>query len=214
MGRNLAAGVRVFTSAFRSMSYRNRLLVKGIVALFVLWGAAYGLMRWARSAKPTPEKVVAFVEEHPLSEISDPEERKRIIGELAELLNGLDPSDIRELEERAGEDPRRNLLGEMSTGEQLFFLERRVGRAFQQMMQSFNEMEREERKRIVERSLKRMKEERGGPARLEEADPEIAEKITEAGLKAYYEEANAETKLDLAPLLEEMQRSMSMMRGR
>jgi DNA invertase Pin-like site-specific DNA recombinase len=121
---------------------------------------------------------------------------------------------MRELEERAGEDPRRNLLGEMSTEEQLFFLERRVGRAFQQMMQSFNEMEREERKRIVERSLKRMKEERGGPARLEEADPEIAEKITEAGLKAYYEEANAETKLDLAPLLEEMQRSMSMMRGR
>jgi hypothetical protein len=59
-----------------------------------------------------------------------------------------------------------------------------------------------------------MKEERGGPARLEEADPAIAEKITEAGLKAYYEEANAETKLDLAPLLEEMQRSMSMMRGR
>jgi hypothetical protein len=196
------------------MSYRNRLLVKGIAALLVVWGVAYGLMRWAGAAKPTPEKVVAFVEENPLSGVSDPEERKRIIGELADLLNGLEPADMRELEERAGEDPRRDLFGEMSPDEQFFFLERRVGRAFQQMMQSFNEMEREERKRIVERSLKRMKEERGGPARLEEADPAIAEKITEAGLKAYYEEANAETKLDLAPLLEEMQRSMSMMRGR
>lgn len=196
------------------MSHRNRLLLKGIAALLVVWGVAYGLMRWAGAAKPTPEKVVAFVEEHPLSEISDPEERKRVIAGLADLLNGLEPSDMRELEERAGDDPRRNILGEMSPEEQLFFLERRVGRAFQQMMQSFNEMEREERKRIVERSLKRMKEERGGPARLEEADPEIAERITQAGLKAYYEEANAETKLDLAPLLEEMQRSMSMMRGR
>jgi hypothetical protein len=196
------------------MSHRNRLLLKGIAALLVVWGVAYGLMRWAGAAKPTPEKVVAFVEEHPLSEISDPEERKRVIAGLADLLNGLEPSDMREIEERAGDDPRRNILGEMSPGEQLFFLERRVGRAFQQMMQSFNEMEREERKRIVERSLKRMKEERGGPARLEEADPEIAERITQAGLKAYYEEANAETKLDLAPLLEEMQRSMSMMRGR
>ena len=196
------------------MSYRNRLLFKGIAALLVVWGVAYGLMRWAGAAKPTPEKVVAFVEANPLAEITDREERKRVIGELANLLNGLEPGEMRELEERAGEDPRRNILGEMSTEEQLFFLERRVGRAFQQMMQSFNEMEREERKRIVERSLKRMKEERGGPARLEEADPEIAEKITQAGLKAYYEEANAETKLDLAPLLEEMQRSMSMMRGK
>ena len=196
------------------MSYRNRLLVKGIAALLVVWGVAYGLMRWAGAAKPTPEKVVAFVEANPLSGVTDPNERKRIIGELADLLNGLEPADMRELEERAGEDPRRDLFGEMSPDEQFFFLERRVGRAFQQMMQSFNEMERDERKRIVERSLKRMKEERGGPARLEEADPAIAEKITEAGLKAYYEEANAETKLDLAPLLEEMQRSMSMMRGR
>jgi hypothetical protein len=33
-------------------------------------------------------------------------------------------------------------------------------------------------------------------------------------LKSYYEDANAETKLDLAPLLEEMQRSMSTMRGK
>ena len=66
----------------------------------------------------------------------------------------------------------------------------------------------------VLRLIKRMQEERGGPGRLEEADPEIADKITQAGLKAYYEDANAETKLDLAPLLEEMQRSMSMMRGK
>ncbi len=171
-------------------------------------------MRWAGAAKPTLEKVSAFVEEHPLSEISDPDERKRVIGELADLLNGLEPSEMRRLEEEVAEDPRRDLLQEMSTEEQFFFLERRVGRAFQQMMESFNEMDREERKRIVEKSLKRMKEGRGAPARLEETDPAVAEKITEAGLKAYYEEASAETKLDLAPLRVEMQRSMTVMRER
>ena len=196
------------------MSARNLLLVKGLVALTLVWGVAWGLMRWAGSARPTPEKVEAFVAENDLSAIEDPEERKRIIGELATMLNGLEPSEVRELEEKAGEDPRRNFFRELTPDEQFFFLERRVGRAFQQMMQSFNEMEREERKKIVERSLKRMQEERGGPGRLEEADPAIAEKITQAGLKSYYEDANAETKLDLAPLLEEMQRSMSTMRGK
>ena len=196
------------------MSARNLLLVKGLVALALVWGVAWGLMRWAGSARPTPEKVEAFVAENDLSAIEDPEERKRIIGELATMLNGLEPSEVRELEEKAGEDPRRNFFRELTPDEQFFFLERRVGRAFQQMMQSFNEMEREERKKIVERSLKRLQEERGGPGRLEEADPAIAEKITQAGLKSYYEDANAETKLDLAPLLEEMQRSMSTMRGK
>ena len=196
------------------MSARNLLLVKGLVSLALVWGVAWGLMRWAGSARPTPEKVKAFVAENDLSAIEDPEERKRIIGELATMLNGLEPSEVRELEEKAGEDPRRNFFRELTPDEQFFFLERRVGRAFQQMMQSFNEMEREERKKIVERSLKRLQEERGGPGRLEEADPAIAEKITQAGLKSYYEDANAETKLDLAPLLEEMQRSMSTMRGK
>jgi len=81
------------------------------------------------------------------------------------------------------------------------------------MMQSFNEMERGERKQIVERSLKRMQEQNGGPGRIEEADPAVAEKITEAGLKSYYEDASAETKIDLAPLLEEIQRSMTGMGG-
>jgi len=196
------------------MARRNLLLLKGLVALALVWAAAWGLMRWAGAARPTPEKVMAFVSENPLSGVEDAEERKRVIGELATMLNALEPSEIRELEERAGDDPRRNILQDMTPEEQLFFLERRVGRAFQQMMQSFNEMERDERKRLVERSLKRMQEGRGAPARIEEADPEVAEKITEAGLKAYYEDASAETKLDLAPLLEEMQRSMSMMRGR
>lgn len=196
------------------MTRQTQMLVKGLVAIALVWAVAWGLMRWAGAARPTPEKIVAFVEGHPLGEIDDAEDRLRIIGELADMLNGLEPAELRELEERAAADPRREYFEGMSPEEQLFFLERRVGRAFQQMMQSFNEMEREERKRIVERSLKQMREERGGPGRLEEADPEIAEKITQAGLKAYYEDANAETKLDLAPLLEEMQRAMTTMRGR
>jgi hypothetical protein len=194
------------------MNHRNRLLRKGIVALFLLWGIAYGVVRWAGSVRVTPAKVAAFVEENPLAEVEDPEERKRIIGTLATMLNELEASEVRVLEQSAERDPRRDFFTQLSPDEQFYFLEKRVGRAFQQMMQSFNEMEREERKKIVERSLKRMEEERGGPGRLEEADPGVAEKITEAGLKAYYEDASAETKIDLAPLLEEMQRSMAGMR--
>lgn len=196
------------------MNPRNKLLVKGIVALFLVWGIAYVIAAWAGSIRATPEKVVAFIDDNPLEGLEDPEKRKEVIGTLATMLNELEPSEIRLLEENRENDPRRDFFEQLNSEEQFYFLERRVGRAFQQMMQSFNEMDRDERKKIVERSLKRMQEQNGGPGRLEEADPEVAEKITGAGLKAYYEDASAETKIDLAPLLEEMQRSMTTMRNR
>jgi hypothetical protein len=50
----------------------------------------------------------------------------------------------------------------------------------------------------------------GGPVA---EDPELAEKMADAGLKAYYSDASVETKIDLAPLLEEMQRTMGRMGG-
>lgn len=196
------------------MNARNTLLVKGIVALVFLWGIAYAIVSWAGSIRPTPEKVVAYIDANPLEGIDDPEARKEVIGTLATMLNELEPSEVRLLEENRENDPRRDFFQQLNPEEQFYFLEKRVGRAFQQMMLSFNEMDREERKKIVERSLKRMQEQNGGPGRLEEADPEVAEKITGAGLKAYYEDASAETKIDLAPLLEEMQRSMTTMRNR
>ncbi len=196
------------------MASRNRFMITGIGALVLLWAVVFGVVKWAGAARPTPEKIERFVAENPLDEINDPGRRKEVIGELATMLNALEPEELREFESSDREAFRGKWFEKLSPDEQMFFLERRVGRAFQQLMESFNKMEREERRKIVDRSLKRMREERGGPARLEEADPQIAEKITSAGLKAYYEDASAETKIDLAPLLEEMQRSLSMMRGR
>lgn len=194
------------------MSYRNRFLIQGLAALLVLWAIVFGVAKVAGSMKPTLEKLDSFTEKNPLSEIDDPQERREVIGKVVDLLNEMEPSEVAKLQQRSENDPRRTFMESMSPEEQMFFLERRVGRAFQQMMLSFNEMEREERKRIVERSLKRMREnpDREPPGG---GDPEIAEKMADAGLKAYYSDASVETKIDLAPLLEEMQRTMGQMGG-
>lgn len=197
------------------MNARNLILVRGVIALVVVWGVVFVISRVAGSIKPTAEKVEAFQKENPLSDIEDPEKRKEHIAKVADMLNLMEASEVAKLNEREEGDPRRRLLEGMSGEEQLFFLERRVGRAFEQMMQSFNEMDREERKKIVERSLRRIRENRGEQERsIEEEDPEIVEKIAEAGFKAYYSEASAETKIDLAPLMEEMQSVMGHAGGR
>lgn len=197
------------------MSYRNQFLLKGIAGILILWAVVFGVLKAVGSIKPTPEKILKYGQDHPLAEIEDPDERREVIGNIADMLNQLEPSEISELESQQRGDPRREFFGEMTPEEQMFFLEKRIGRAFQQIMQSFNEMDREQRKQIVERSLKQMEENPngGGRGNLEDADPEIVEKITTAGFKSYYQDASAETKLDLAPLMEQMQRNMSRMGG-
>lgn len=196
---------------------RNALLWKAGIGLAILWGLVWGAFQVTGSLKPTPEKVVAFVEENPLSEIEDTEKRRQVIGRIAGMLNQMEPGELRRLAEERGEDPRRTFFEEMTPEEQRFFMEKRIGKAFEQMMSAFNEMDREERKRVVERTLKQMRsdnERADGLERLEETDPELADRIVGEGLKAYYQNASAETKLDLAPVLEEMQRNLAFSRGR
>ncbi|MEM9865151.1 MAG: hypothetical protein AAF938_26340, partial [Myxococcota bacterium] len=122
---------------------------------------------------------------------------------------------IGELSDRGEDERGREFFESMNAEEQRFFMEKRVGKAFDQMMIAFNEMERDERRRIVERTLEQMKEgEAGRGERFEEQDAEMVEKVVNEGLRAYYQEASAETKLDLAPVLEQMQRNLGRGKGR
>jgi hypothetical protein len=196
---------------------RNALFLKAGIALAVVWGIVWGAFQVTGNLKPTPEKLVAFAEENRLSEIDDSEKRRRVIGKVASMLNQMEPAELRRLAEETGEDPRREFFEEMNPEEQRFFMEKRIGKAFEQMMTAFNEMEREERKQVVERTLKQMRSDNAradGLERLEETDPELVDRIVNEGLKAYYQSASAETKLDLAPVLEEMQKNLAFSRDR
>ena len=200
------------------MNARNLIVVRGIVALLLVWGVVFAVVKIAGAKKPTIERLVAYQEENPLEEMEDPEERKQVITRVAEMLNAMEAEEVAKLAEQEEDDPRRNFFGELNGEEKIFFLEQRIGRAFQQMMQTFNEMDREERKQMVDRALSRIRSEEGvgrdGQNRFEEADPEIAERIAEAGLQSYLSDASAETKIDLAPLMEELQSVMGGMGGR
>lgn len=197
------------------MNARNLILVRGAIGLLVVWGLVFAVVKIAGAKKPSVESLAAYQEKNPLDEIEDPEERREVITRVAEMLNAMEPDEVAKLSERDEDNPRRNFFGQLEGDEQVFFLEQRIGRAFQQMMLTFNDMEREERKRMVDRALSRMRRDEGeGPNRFEEADPEIAERIAEAGLQSYLTDASVETKIDLAPLMEELQSTMGGMGGR
>jgi len=188
------------------------LLLKAVVALALLWAAVATIMWAANRATPTPETIAAYLTEHPLQDQSS-EDRERIIRKAAAQINQLDFEDRRRArenrEDREESDPAAEFFRSMTPAEQALFTKLTIGPTFDHLMQALNEMEPEERKQIAADAVERLRED-GNWTERESAEwgergGEIFEKVTSEGLRAYYEEANADTKLDLAPVLEEMQ---------
>lgn len=82
-------------------------------------------------------------------------------------------------------------------------------------MESLDAMKPEQRKKFVEQGLKEIQEGRTGADmhRADELDADLLEKISQQGMRAYFEKSSAETKLDLAPLMEAMNETMQGLRG-
>lgn len=182
---------------------------RAILILAAVWLFAGGAIWWARHATPTPESLQRYVETHPLDGQSAQERAKRI-EEVADQLNGLD------FEARQGMRGGRRLDGffkSLTAEEQMRFLDLTLPAGFKQMMEGFNKMEPEKRKKFVKQALEDMKKHEGEmPPDMPEKLDANAEKMINQGLKSFYSEASAETKMDLSPLLEQMQKNLQGLR--
>lgn len=186
-------------------------IVKAAVALGILWAAVLGIMWVAGYFEVTPEKIAAYTEAHPISDIEDPADREAHIRKLADMVNHLEFDERREARER--QDPAsREMWQNLTPAERALMVELTMGTFFDNMMKAFNKMEPEERKRVAEDTIAQLKkgdQMRPGEAeQLEERGVEMFEKVMSEGLRSYYQEASAETKIDFAPVLEEMQTVM------
>jgi hypothetical protein len=106
----------------------------------------------------------------------------------------------------------------MTPQERALFSELTIGPTFKHLMKALNEMTPEERHKISEDAVAQLR--RGGGwsqgemAQWGERGEEIFNKVAAEGLRSYYEEGSAETKLDFAPVLEEMQELLQNPRAR
>jgi hypothetical protein len=176
--------------------------LKIVVLLAVIWAVA-GVVIWiVRAAKPTPASVAAFMQPDRL-EGKSPAERAKLIDKAAGMLNQLDFDQRGQLRHDRAQD---KFFRALTPDEQGRFLDATLPGGFKQMMESFNKMEPQKRRKFVENALKRMQEHEGDapPPNL---DDKNVQRIVDQGLKSFYNDANADTKLDLAPLIEQMQKS-------
>jgi hypothetical protein len=181
------------------------------IALLIAWALALVGMRIAANAKMTADKVVASVRETDLTKL-DAVARAKRLQQLAEKLNALNGEERRRA--RADREWDR-LWAQMSDEEKGDFVERTMPTGVKQMLTAFEQLSEDRRRYAVTNAIARMQEQRGEGAAGAEGDgerpplsEELQKKMIVTGLKTFYAESSAQTKAEVAPLLEEMQRMM------
>ena len=188
----------------------KRIILQALVTLVVVWGVVAGVRAIAGSKRVTADKIEREIAAMGLEDWSDgapdgqnPAAREARIREIAGMFNRLDFAERqRAHQKQVGEQ----LFDRMSPGEKDLFVDLTIEKSMETFMDALDAMTPRERKKVVEDGLRQIEEGRTAEdiARFREQNEEALSKITNEGLKAYFEKANADTKLDLAPLMEEM----------
>lgn len=199
------------------LAEHKRFLKWVAIGLATIWGIVFVGYKISASYKVTPEKIKHYVETTDLSRLT-PAERARALNKLADMINSLQYEERRKV--RLREDWKR-LFDQMTEQEKNEFIEKTVPVGFKKMIESFEKLPEERRKKVVSDALRRLREAQEALAAVSpEAmnqrfrtnapvlSPELENKIRMIGLRAFYNESSAQTKAELAPVLEEIQRLM------
>ena len=190
---------------------RLRPLYFGAAALVAVWLLAWGGFRIAQNSKITAAKFSAYLRAVDLEKLHGAA-REQALRELADKLNALIPEERR----RARVDREMDRwFQQMTEEEKGKFIESTMPTGFKQMLTSFEKLPEDKRKKVIDDTLKRFEDIRKGelpPGEGTNRPPpmskELQKKVVTVGLSSFYSQSSAQTKAELAPVLEEMQRLM------
>ena len=192
------------------------LLLLAVVAVWALALSGYAI---TKSRRVTIEKIRAYVQSADLRALSSAE-RAKAIRKLADMLNSLS---VEERQRARLERLTWDWFSEMTDGEKAGFIDETMPTGFKQMLSSFEQLPEDKRRKTVDDAIRRLRESQkrmqaasaeagedseagtNGPPVLSE---ELQAKIRTIGLQTFYSQSSAQTKAELAPVLEELQRSM------
>jgi hypothetical protein len=168
-----------------------------------VWLLAWAGFSIAGSFKMTAEKFSTFASGLDLTKLNG-DQRARALQELADKLNRLPAEERRQV--RLGQVQGR-LFNEMTDAEKGAFIEATMPTGFKQMLSSFEQLPADKRRKAIDNALRRLRSGGDHPP-APPISEDLQKKIMAAGLKTFYQESSAQTKAEVAPLLEELQRMM------
>lgn len=196
---------------------RHRPIFIAAAVLAGIWLVAWAGYSFAKSRRVTAEKVAQYLRDNDLARLSGAA-RQQALRSLADQMNALP---FEERRKARLDDRWREWFTAMSDEEKGEFIEATMPAGFKQMLASFEQLPEDKRRKAINDALRDLKKtrdeleaERGespfglGTNRPPPLSEELQKKIVTTGLKSFYSSASAQTKAEVAPLLEEMQRAM------
>ena len=200
---------------------RQRILLQTVLVLALVWGAVAAVRAIAGSKRVTAEKVAEEVDAAGFEDWSDraasgddaaAERREERLREIAGLVNRLD---FHEREKNRQDRSVERMFRRLSGEEKKLFIDLTIRESMGKFMEALDALPPAERRKFVEKGLGEIASGATGEdmARADELGEGLLEAITGEGVRAYFEKASTDTKLDLAPLMESMNEVMQGLRG-
>jgi hypothetical protein len=195
------------------LNQRQRFVVWAMSGIVGIWLVAWAGQWYLASIKVTADKVRAYMASVDFSKLTG-EARARAIRELEDKLNALSYEERQRLR---AEHLIGDWFAQMTEDEKAQFIDATMPTGFKQMIGAFEQLPEDKRRKMVDDALTNLRQanqraggngagRRGtnGPP----ISPELETKIRTIGLNSFYSQSSAETKAELAPVLEELQRAM------
>lgn len=204
------------------LNQRQRFLVWAVSAIAGIWVLAWAGQWYFGHLKMTADKVRAYMESVDFAHLTG-DARAQALKRLEDKLNALSYEERQRLR---AERLINRWFAEMTEDEKARFIEATMPTGIKQMLDAFEQLPEDKRRKAVDDALKNLHEANqraatnGVVARsgtnAPPISPELEAKIRTIGLNSFYSQSSAETKAELAPVLEELQRTMEsgkMLRG-
>ena len=185
-----------------------------LFCIALLWSGVAAVMQLTEDYVSSPEKVVELLQTAPWRKPGsqpDAPSRRAYLEKIAQSAGLMSAEQRDELRADHGEELALFYL-DLSPEEQQWFAQKTVEPFYQAVWKAFNAISPDERRKIISSARQRMKRSGKDLSELEQADPQIWERLAQDGLGSSYDKADARTKLLMGPLLEELQRSVQFMR--
>lgn len=178
-----------------------------------VWALAMTGYVIAKNAKVTGEKVRAYLSNTDISKLND-KDRAKALKKLADYMNQLPVDERRTTRMDREWETWFKAMNDQEKGD---FIESTMPTGVKQMLTAFEQLPPEKRQKAITDSVKRLREARDDPRNRAQwqgqgapppLNPELEKRAAAAGLGAFYSQSSAQTKAELAPLLEEIQRAM------
>ena len=196
---------------------RYRFIVWAVAFIIGIWLVAMAGHWFLENRKMTADKVRAYVESVDFSKLTG-EARAKALKDLEDKLNALSYEERQRLR---GEQLMKDWFAKMTDDEKAQFIDATMPTGFKQMIGAFEQMPDDKRRKAIDDALKNLRAAngrnpgggnaaRGGTNAPPPISPELEAKIRSIGLNSFYSQSSAQTKAELAPLLEEIQRNMEL----